>query len=67
MELIDNATILIVPGAIVAGLGDLLVWATLVGGFGIAWVNTFPVNRWLIARGSGHALVHAARGAPGAQ
>jgi hypothetical protein len=58
METIDNATVLVVPGAMSAGLGDLLFWATLAGGFVIAWLVTFPINRWLIARGRGHAVVH---------
>ena len=58
MELVDNATILVVPGAMTAGLGDVLFWATLAGGFVIAWFVTYPVNRWLIARGRGHAVVH---------
>jgi hypothetical protein len=60
MEAIDNATVLLVPGAMAAGLGDLLFWATLAGGFVIAWFVTYPVNRWLIARGRGHAVVHNA-------
>jgi hypothetical protein len=58
METIDNATILIVPGAMEAGLGDILFWAALAGGFAIAWLVTYPINRWLIARGRGHAVVH---------
>ncbi|TAJ99371.1 MAG: DUF4396 domain-containing protein [Chloroflexota bacterium] len=58
METVDNATLLIVPGAMDAGLGDLLFWAALAGGFAIAWVVTYPINRWLIARGRGHAVVH---------
>jgi hypothetical protein len=58
METIDNLTLLVVPGAMAAGLGDALFWATLAGGFVIAWLVTYPVNRWLIARGRGHAVVH---------
>jgi hypothetical protein len=58
MEAIDNATVLIVPGAMDAGLGDILFWAALAGGFAIAWLVTYPINRWLIARGRGHAVVH---------
>jgi uncharacterized protein DUF4396 len=54
MEIVDNAFILLVPGAIAAGLGDWLFWASLV----IAFAAAFPVNRWLIARGKGHAVVH---------
>ena len=59
MELIDNAFILIVPGAITAGLGDALFWWSLGVGFAIAFVFAFPLNKWLIARGRGHAVVHA--------
>jgi hypothetical protein len=60
MEVIDNVTIVVVPGAMEAGIGDLLFWAALAGGFAIAWLVTYPVNRWLIARGRGHAVVHNA-------
>ena len=58
MEIVDNAFILIVPGAIDAGLGDALFWWSLGVSLAIAFVAAFPVNRWLIARGRGHALVH---------
>jgi hypothetical protein len=58
METVDNGVILAVPGAVEAGLADPLFWGALAVGFAIAWVVTFPVNRWLIARGRGHALVH---------
>jgi hypothetical protein len=58
MELIDNGFILLVPGAIEAGLGDLRFWAPLLGGFAIAWPFAFAVNRALIRRGKGHAVVH---------
>jgi len=60
MEVVDNLTLLVVPGAMDAGLDSLLFWAALAGGFAIAWVVTYPVNRWLIARGRGHAVVHGA-------
>ncbi|MET1232233.1 MAG: DUF4396 domain-containing protein [Candidatus Limnocylindrales bacterium] len=60
MELVDNAFLLVVPGAMEAGLLDALFWVTLADGFAVAWLVTFPVNRWLIARGRGHALVHEA-------
>jgi hypothetical protein len=59
MELIDNGFILLVPGAIEAGLGDLRFWAPLLGGFVIAWPFAFAVNRVLIRRGKGHAVAHA--------
>jgi hypothetical protein len=58
MEIVDNAFILIVPGAIAAGLSDALFWWSLGVSLVIAFVAAFPVNRWLIARGRGHAVVH---------
>ena len=58
MEIVDNAFILVVPGAIAAGLGDALFWWSLGVSLVIAFVAAFPVNRWLIARGRGHAVVH---------
>ena len=58
MELIDNGFMLIVPGAMEAGLGDLRFWAPLLGGFVIAWPFAFAVNRAMIRRGTGHAVVH---------
>jgi Domain of unknown function (DUF4396) len=58
MELIDNAFILLVPGAMEAGLGDLRFWLPLLGGFAIAWPFAFAVNRAMIRRGKGHAVVH---------
>ena len=59
MELVDNLFVLAVPGAINAGLGDSLFWWSIVAGFAIAFVPATLVNRWLIARGKGHAVVHA--------
>lgn len=59
MELIDNAAMLLVPGAMEAGLGDFRFWAPLLGGFVIAWPFAFAVNRAMIRRGKGHAAVHA--------
>jgi hypothetical protein len=58
MELVDNAFILLVPGAIAAGLADGLFWWSLGLSLAIAFVIAVPVNRWLIARGRGHAVVH---------
>jgi hypothetical protein len=58
MELIDNGFILLVPGAIEAGLGDARFWLPLLGGFLIAWPFAFAVNRGMIRRGKGHAVVH---------
>lgn len=62
MEIVDNAFILIVPGAIAAGLTDSLFWWSLAVSLAIAFVLTVPVNRWLIARGRGHAVVHELHG-----
>jgi hypothetical protein len=58
MELIDNAVVLVIPGAMNAGLGDLLFWGSLAFALSLAFVGAVPVNRWLIARGKGHAAVH---------
>jgi hypothetical protein len=60
METVDNAFILIVPGALAAGLGDALFWWSLGVSLVLAFAAAFPVNRFLIARGRGHAVVHAA-------
>jgi hypothetical protein len=59
MELIDNAFVVAVPGAMDAGLVDLLFWSSLVTSLVIAFVVTVPVNRWMIGRGRGHAVVHS--------
>ena len=59
MELVDNAFILLVPGAIDAELGDALFWWSLGVSLLIAFVFAFPLNRWLIARGRGHAVVES--------
>jgi hypothetical protein len=58
MELVDNALVLAVPGAMEAGLDDVLFWGSLSFALAIAGAVAFPVNRWLIARGRGHAAVH---------
>jgi hypothetical protein len=58
MEIADNAVILVVPGAMEAGLGGLLFWGSLAFALAIAFAVAFPVNRYLIARGRGHAVVH---------
>jgi len=58
MEVIDNAIVLAVPGALDAGLGDVLFWGSLAFALAVAGAVAFPVNRWLIARGRGHAAVH---------
>jgi hypothetical protein len=62
MEVVDNAFILVVPGAIAAGLATGLFWWSLAVSLVIAFVITVPVNRWLIARGKGHAVVHEFHG-----
>ena len=62
MEIVDNAVMLIVPGAMEAGVGSLLFWGALAFALAVAFVAAFPVNRWLISRGRGHALVHDQHG-----
>jgi hypothetical protein len=59
MEIVDNAVMLAVPGAMDAGLNTGLFWTSLAFALAVAAVAAFPVNRWLIARGKGHAVVHA--------
>ncbi|MER7576625.1 DUF4396 domain-containing protein [Streptomyces sp. NPDC126514] len=59
MEFVDNAIIALTPGAMDAHLGDALFWSALLGGFAVAFVITTPVNKWMIGRGKGHAVVHA--------
>jgi hypothetical protein len=58
MEIVDKLIILVIPGAMEAGLGSLLFWGSLAFALVIAFVAAFPVNRYLIARGKGHAVVH---------
>ncbi|WP_328308407.1 DUF4396 domain-containing protein [Actinomycetospora sp. NBC_00405] len=59
MELVDNGVIVLVPGAMDAGLASVLFWATLAVSLAIAFVVTTPVNRFMISRGRGHAVAHA--------
>jgi hypothetical protein len=59
MEIVDNGIMLAIPGAMDAPLSSLHFWGSLAIALLIAGVFAFPVNRWLIARGRGHALVHA--------
>jgi hypothetical protein len=58
MEIVDNLIVLTIPGAMDAGLGDILFWGSLAFALAVAGVFAFPVNRWLIARGKGHVAVH---------
>ena len=58
MEIVDNAIVLLIPGAMEAGLGDVLFWGSLAFALAVAWVAAFPLNRWLISKGRGHAIVH---------
>ncbi|MBX4174324.1 DUF4396 domain-containing protein [Streptomyces geysiriensis] len=59
MELVDNGIIAVTPGAMDAHLSDGLFWYALLGGFAVAFLITTPVNKWMIGRGKGHAVVHA--------
>jgi hypothetical protein len=58
MEAVDNGFVAVVPGAINAGLGDATFWWSIVVGFAIAFGPAWAANRWLIARGKGHAVMH---------
>jgi hypothetical protein len=58
MEIVDNAVVIAIPGSMDAGLGDILFWASLAISLALAFVAAYPVNRWLVARGLGHAIVH---------
>jgi hypothetical protein len=62
MEIVDNAIMLVIPGAMDAGPRSALFWGSLVVALGIAFVAAFPVNYWLIRRGRGHAVVHQHHG-----
>ena len=62
MELVDNAFLLAVPGAMEAGLSDAFFWVTLAASLAVAFVLTVPVNKWMIGRGKGHAVVHGLHG-----
>jgi Domain of unknown function (DUF4396) len=58
MEVVDNVFVLLVPGAMEAGLNEALFWAAVLGGFAIAYPFAFLANRYMLARGKGHAVVH---------
>lgn len=62
MEIVDNLIIVVIPGAMEAGLGSLLFWGSLAFALAVAFVAAFPVNRYLISRGKGHAVVHQHHG-----
>ncbi len=59
MEIVNNGVMLAIPGAMDASLGSAMFWGSMTFAIAIAGVAAFPVNRWLIARGRGHAMVHA--------
>jgi Domain of unknown function (DUF4396) len=59
MEIVDNAIMLLIPGAMEAGLTNLLFWGSLAFALLVAGAVAYPANRWLISRGRGHAVVHA--------
>jgi Domain of unknown function (DUF4396) len=58
MEIVDNLIMVVIPGAMEGGLTSLLFWGSLAFALAVAFVAAFPVNRWLIARGKGHDVVH---------
>ncbi len=58
MEVVDNLIMVLIPGAMAAGLDDWLFWGSMAVALAIAWVAAFPLNRWLIRRGMGHAKIH---------
>ena len=62
MEIVDNAFLLAVPGAMDAGVTDLFFWGALAAALAVAFVLTVPVNKWMIGRGKGHAVVHEMHG-----
>lgn len=62
MEVVDNLIMVLVPGAMAAGLGEPLFWGSLAIALAIAGAIAWPLNGWLIARGRGHAVVHAHHG-----
>ena len=62
MEIVDNAFLVAVPGAMESGLGDWLFWGALGAALVVAFVLTVPFNKWMIGRGKGHAVVHEMHG-----
>jgi hypothetical protein len=59
MEIVDNGIMLMIPGAMEAHITDAFFWGSLVVALSVAFVVTYPINRWLISRGRGHALAHS--------
>ncbi|WP_236003958.1 DUF4396 domain-containing protein [Nonomuraea antri] len=59
MEIIDNGVMLVVPGAMDAGLASVLFWGALAFALLMAFLITWPINKWIIGKGKGHAVVHA--------
>jgi hypothetical protein len=59
MEITDNGVMLVIPGAMTAGLTSALFWGALAFSFAVAFLVTTPVNKWIIGRGKGHAVIHA--------
>ncbi|MEO3855965.1 DUF4396 domain-containing protein [Acrocarpospora sp. B8E8] len=59
MEIVDNTVMLAVPGAMDAGLTTALFWGALIGSLAVAFVVTTPINKWIIGRGRGHAVLHS--------
>lgn len=62
MEIVDNLIMLVIPGAMEAGISSFLFWGSLAFALAVAFVAAFPVNRYLISRGKGHAVVHQYHG-----
>lgn len=62
MEIVDNLVMVYVPGAMMAGLNNWVFWAALAFALGVAFLVALPINRWMISRGRGHAVVHAHHG-----
>ncbi len=58
MEIVDNAIMVLIPGAMAASLDEIGFWAALAAALLIAGAAAYPANRWLLARGKGHAVVH---------
>jgi uncharacterized protein DUF4396 len=58
MEIVDNLFVVAIPGALDAGLGEALFWGSLAASLAVAFLAAVPVNRWLISRGKGHAVIH---------